>query len=131
MKQLKQCPQRTLCCPQSGGTGKGKANPTPALGLGAAAGGSYPTFGGAKWGGQFGGHKKSGSGMTKLLPELPGEVLAAPWIRGPGVEPTGRTCHAGVENFGESTLRSLGTASHHLSYGRQWQPLEAFFRQDF
>lgn len=27
--------------------------------------------------------------------------------------------------------RSLGTASHHLSYEMQWQPLEEFSRQDF
>lgn len=85
----------------------------------------------AEWGGQFGGHQESGSGMARPLPGLPGKVLAAPWIRGAGVESTGRTCHAGVEDLGESTLRSLGTASHRLPYGRQWQPLEAFSRQDF
>lgn len=69
--------------------------------------------------------------MARPLPGLPGKFLAAPWIRGTEMEPTGRTCHTGVEDLGESTLRSLGTASHHLCYGRQWQPLEAFFRQDF
>lgn len=59
MMQLKQRPQRTLCCPHSGGTGRGKASPSPSLGLWAAAGGSYPTFGRAEWGGQFGGGIKN------------------------------------------------------------------------
>lgn len=78
----------------------------------------------------LGGHQKSGSGVARPLPELPGKFLAAPWIRGIEVESTGRACHAGVEDLEESTWRSLGTARHHLSYGRQWQ-LEAFSRQDF
>lgn len=102
MKQLKQCLQRALCLPQSGGTGRGKLNSSPALGSWAAADSSHPIFGVLNREDNLGGTKKLGSGMARPLPGLPGKVLSASWIRGTGVEPTGRTCHAGVEELWQS-----------------------------